>query len=65
MSIDNNKEACANVDKMFGSIGNRVRAIYNYGYKDGYKDGANAVFQDILEKIISEKNIGGEGGDDE
>ena len=62
MSIDNNKEACANVEKMFGSIRNRVRAVYNYGYKDGYKDGADAVFHDILEKIIAEKNI---GGDDE
>lgn len=62
MSIDNNTEACANVEKMFGSIGNRVRAIYNYGYKDGYKDGADAVFNEILEKIIAEKNI---GGDDE
>ena len=65
MSIDDNREAMESLEKMFGSINNRVRAIYNHGYRDGYKDGADAVYQDILEKIIAEKNIGGEGGDSE
>lgn len=60
MSIDNNKEALASLENMLGSINNKVRAIYNKGYRDGYRDGAGASFQEILEKIIAEKNIGGE-----
>ncbi len=36
--IDNNPEAKACMDRMFPSIENRVRSIYNMGYKDGYSD---------------------------
>lgn len=63
MSIDNNQEAVNAVRNMHRSLENRTRSLYNYGYKDGFKDGVEVATREIVEKIVAEKLDG--GGDTE
>ena len=46
--IDDNTPAKETMDKIFGSLGNRIRAIYNYGYKAGYADGIEDAKKEIV-----------------
>lgn len=38
MSIEDNKAATEMMDRLCGSVKNRIKAAYNYGYKDGLRD---------------------------
>ncbi len=55
MNIDNNKDASACCGDMLRSIENRVRSVYNYGYKDGFKEGIETATKEIVEKIVSNR----------
>ena len=54
MSIDDNKEALQTMRNSIGSMENRMREIYNKGYKDGIKEGINRAMQKIADNILSE-----------
>ena len=51
MRIDDNKEAAACLNNMIGSINNRVRQIYNAGYKRGYEDGRKETIDEIVSTL--------------
>ena len=55
MSIDNNQEAVNAVRNMHRSLEIRTRSLYNYVYKDGFKDGVEVSTREIVEKIVAEK----------
>lgn len=57
--FDNNEECVAMLNRLKGSLENRMREAYNKGYKDGLKDGARQVIAKIVGKILEE------GADDE
>lgn len=53
--FDNNKEAVQVESNFIGSLSNRMRHVYNLGYKEGLKDGARQVTQALVEKILEEQ----------
>lgn len=55
MNIDNNKDASACCGNLLRSIENRFRSVYNYGYKDGFKEGIETATREIVEKIVSDR----------
>lgn len=55
MNIDNNKDASACCGNMIRSIENRFRSVYNYGYKDGFKEGIETATKEIVEKIVYDR----------
>lgn len=55
MFIDCNKKACETLKAIHESIDNKIRAIYNLGYKVGYEDGLKEAVNRILKKVIEEK----------
>lgn len=57
--FDNNEECVAMLNRLKGSLENRIREAYNKGYKDGLRDGASQVTAKIVSKILEE------GADDE
>lgn len=62
MRIDDNGEALQTMRNAIGSMENRMREIYNKGYKDGIKEGINQAMMKIADSILSEIE---EGADDE
>ena len=54
MSIEDNKEAYQTMRNAIGSVENRMREIYNKGYKDGLKEGINQAMQKLADKILEE-----------
>lgn len=52
--IDNNAEALNIINSMLGSQENRIRSIYNLGYKQGYEDGLDEAVAKIKEKIFED-----------
>lgn len=54
MKIDDNKDAYQTMHNAIGSMENRMREIYNKGYKDGLRDGASQVTAKIVSKILEE-----------
>lgn len=46
--IDNNEEALNNLRNIQSSLENKIRSIYNLGYREGYKD----AIEDLLGKIF-------------
>lgn len=54
MRLDDDKNAIEVLEKLFGSQENRIRQMYNLGYKAGYTDGAKAVTDRIAEKVVLE-----------
>lgn len=63
MSIDDNKEALQTMRNTIGSMENRMREIYNKGYKDGIKEGINRAMQKIADSILSEVEDGEREGE--
>lgn len=59
-SIDNNDKALATMQNFINSSENRFRALYNYGYKDGYEQGLKDATEEIIKKILEDK-----GGEEE
>lgn len=54
MRLDDNQEA-VNVERnLIHSLNNRIRQIYNLGYRKGYVDGTRAVTEEIIAKIVGE-----------
>ena len=51
MSIEDNKEAMACMENTLGSLQNRMREIYNKGYKDGYRKGSDDELDKLLERL--------------
>lgn len=54
MGIESNKEAYQTMKNSIGSMENRMREIYNKGYKDGIKEGINQAMQKIADSILKE-----------
>lgn len=54
MGIESNKEAYQTMKNSIGSMENRMREIYNKGYKDGIKEGINQAMQKIADSILEE-----------
>lgn len=54
MGIESNKEAYQTMKNSIGSMENRMREIYNKGYKDGIKEGINRAMQKIADSILEE-----------
>lgn len=50
--IDNNEEALNNLQNIQSSLGNKIRNIYNLGYREGYKDATEEVLQSIKEDLL-------------
>ena len=63
MSIDDNKEALQTMRNSIGSMENRMREIYNKGYKDGIKEGINRAMMKIADSILSEAEDGEREGE--
>lgn len=54
MRLDDNQEA-VNVERnLIHSLNNRLRQIYNLGYRKGYEDGTRTVTEEIIAKIVGE-----------
>ena len=54
MGIESNEEAYKTMRNSIGSMENRMREIYNKGYKDGIKEGINRAMQKIADSILEE-----------
>ena len=54
MGIESNKEAYQTMKNSIGSMENRMREIYNKGYRDGIKEGINRAMQKIADSILEE-----------
>ena len=63
MRIDDNKEALQTMRNSIGSMENRMREIYNKGYKDGIKEGINQAMMKIADSILSEIEDGEREGE--
>lgn len=60
MSIDTNEQAMDTMRNFMNSSENKIRSIYNYGFKDGYAQGLKDASAEIVRKILEDK-----GGDDD
>lgn len=58
MKIEDNKQAYDTMQNYINSTENRIRSIYNYGFKDGYKKGLEDATQKIIQKCLSEMEKG-------
>ena len=50
--IDNNEEAHEILANIHLALENKSRAIYNLGYREGYKDATEEVLQSIKEVLL-------------
>ena len=50
--IDNNEEAKKLAFNMMGVQSNKIRNLYNLGYKQGFEDGLKEAMDKIIENII-------------
>lgn len=57
MTIDNNEQALNTMSNLLKSLENRFRAIYNYGFHDGYEQGIKDATNKIIEQILSNKEV--------
>lgn len=48
MSIDNNKEASNMASRFIKEVENRIRSAYNYGFRDGVKQGKTEAIECIV-----------------
>lgn len=54
MTIDDNKQAYGTMQNYLQSGENKMRSIYNYGFKDGYEIGLKCATEQIVERIVGE-----------
>lgn len=52
--LDNNAQALNALNNIISSLDNKVKAIYNMGYREGYKDGTEEALEKIKEQIVNE-----------
>lgn len=46
---------CLNIESnLYGSIGNRLREIFNKGYKAGFEEGKKAAIEAVIKSITCE-----------
>lgn len=50
--LDNNDQALNALNNLISSLDNKVKAIYNMGYREGYKDATEEVLQSIKEDLL-------------
>lgn len=55
--IDNNAQALNTLNNLISSLDNKVKAIYNLGYREGYKDATEEVLQSIKEHLLGKKFV--------
>lgn len=55
--IDNNEEANNILANIHLAIDNKIRAIYNSGYLQGYKDATEETLQNIKDEILEKKFV--------
>ena len=53
--IDNNEEANNILANIHLAIDNKIRAIYNSGYLQGYKDATEETLQNIKDEILEKE----------
>ena len=53
--IDNNEEANNVLANIHLGLDNKIRAIYNLGYLQGYKDATEETLQNIKDEILEKK----------
>ena len=53
--IDNDEEANNILANIHLAIDNKIRAIYNSGYLQGYKDATEETLQNIKDEILEKK----------
>ncbi len=54
MRFNDDKEVIVVLERLKGSIENRIREAYNKGYKAGFKEGAAQSTQNLVYKILAE-----------
>ena len=55
--IEDNHEALECLRNAQGSMENRMRAVYNYGYKDGFEDGVQIALdrtKEMTNRLLKE-----------
>lgn len=52
MKIEENDQAYRTLKKSLGSLENKMRELYNLGYRAGFIDGRDSAQNDILEELI-------------
>ena len=61
--IDNNEEANNILANIHLALDNKIRAIYNSGYLQGYKDATEETLRNIRDEILEKKFIAEETGE--
>lgn len=64
MKLDDNTEAFNAFQRMVGSFENKIRAIYNYGYKDGFRKGVEVTTKEVVEKIMEMSPVDQKGSEE-
>lgn len=52
--LDNNKVSARTLENLIGTLENRIKEIYNQGYREGFKDGVAETTQKLVDKILAE-----------
>ena len=52
--LDNNGVSVRTLENLVGLLENRIREIYNQGYREGFKDGVGETTQKLVDKILAE-----------
>ena len=49
--ISKNEQSLNTLENLLGTINNRIREIYNQGYKQGFEDGVDCVTEKFVNKV--------------
>lgn len=64
--LENNEQASNTYDAIMRGLENKIKAIYNMGYREGYRDGLKETLQNIEAEILEKKFVPeGRAEDDE
>lgn len=52
--FDNNPAAVNILNNLNNSLDNRIREVYNLGYRQGFTDGTDAAIKELTDRIFGE-----------
>ena len=52
--LENNEISARTLENLIGTLNNRIREIYNQGYKEGFADGVTETTQKLINKVLAE-----------
>lgn len=52
--LDSNLKSAKTLENLIGTLENRVKEIYNQGYRAGFKDGVEETTQKLIDKVLAE-----------